>query len=173
MSKLDKARAWLSAAAGGAACAALFVMMVVALVDVVARTVFNKPLAAASEVIEIAMVATIFLVYPIVSSKGMHISIDLLDGVMPQPVQRAQHVLSALLGAAVFAAVAWRIGYLAIDGWSGSEVTGVLGIPVAGVYAFVCCMSVVTCLAFLALIPRAFARGEFAHPSLPIDEVPE
>jgi|APLak6261687868_1056178.scaffolds.fasta_scaffold00895_7 TRAP-type C4-dicarboxylate transport system permease small subunit len=161
------------AAMGSVACAALFVMMTVAVVDVVARTAFNKPFGAASEVIELAMVATIFLVYPIVSYKGMHISIDLLDSLVPDPLRRAQHVLSALLGAAVFAAVAWRIGYLAREAWSSSEVTGVLGVPLAYVYAFICLMSVVTGMTFLGLLPQALAKGEFVHPSLPIDEAPE
>lgn len=160
------------AAMGGVACAALFVMMTVAVVDVIARTVFNKPFGSSSEVIELAMVATIFLIYPAVSYKGMHISIDLLDSLVPEPLRRAQHVLSALLGAAVFAAVAWRVGYLAREAWSSNEVTGVLGLPLAYVYAFICLMSVVTGLTFLGLLPQAFAKGEFVHPSLPIDETP-
>ncbi len=167
------ARGWLTAAMGGVACAALFLMMTVAVVDVIARTFFSKPIGPASELIELAMVLTIFLVYPIVSRKGMHISIDLLDSFTPDPLRRAQHVLSALLGAAVFVAVAWRIGFLATDAWSSGEVTGVLGLPLACVYGFISVMSVVTALTFLSLLPQAFARGEFVHPSLPIDEVPE
>ncbi|MGE0097229.1 MAG: TRAP transporter small permease [Hydrogenophaga sp.] len=158
---------------GSVACAALFVMMTVAVVDVIARTVFSKPIGPASELIELAMVVTIFLVYPIVSRKGMHISIDLLDSITPDPLRRAQHVLSALLGAAVFVAVAWRIGYLATDAWSSGEVTGVLGLPLVYVYGFIALMSVVTTLAFLSLLPQAFSPGEFEHPRLPIDEVPE
>lgn len=170
---LDKLRRGLAAAAGGAACAALFVMMVVAVVDVVLRTLFNRPLAAASELIEIAMVATIFLVYPLVSWKGMHISIDLLDDLMPDLLRRVQHVLAALLGAAVFAAVAWRIGFLAREAWSSSEATGVLGIPLGHVYAFICALSTVTSLTFLCLVPRAWARGPFRHASQPLEELPE
>lgn len=176
MAQPASAQGWLRrahAAMGGVASAALFVMMTVAVVDVVARTVFNKPFGAASEVIELAMVLTIFLVYPIVSYRGMHISIDLLDSVVPEPLRRAQHVLSALLGAAVFAAVAWRIGYLAREALSSSEVTGVLGMPLAWVYALISLMSVVTAFTFLGLLPQAFARGEFVHPTLPIDEAPE
>lgn len=168
-----KVRAWLAAAAGGAGCAALFVMMLVAIVDVVFRTGFNRPIAAASEVIELTMVLTIYLVYPQISAKGMHISIDLLDSLMPDVVRRAQHILLALLGAAVFAAVAWRIGYLAREGWASKEMTGVMGIPLGHIYAFICLMSAVTSLTFLALLPQAFARGPFVHPSMAIDEVPE
>lgn len=167
------ARAWFPAVMGGVACAALFMMMTVAVVDVIGRSVFGKPIGPASELIELAMVVTIFLVYPIVSRKGMHISIDLLDSITPDPLRRAQHVLSALLGAAVFVAVAWRIGYLATDAWSSGEVTGILGMPLGYVYGFIAVMSVVTALAFLSLLPQAFAPGEFVHPSLPIDEVPE
>lgn len=173
MRKLEKARDALPAAMGAVASAALFAMMVVAVVDVVARTIFNKPLGAASELIELAMVATVFLVYPLVSRKGMHISIDLLDSIVPGPLRRAQHVLAALLGAAVFLAIAWRDGYLASEAWSSSEVTGVLGVPLGWVYAFICFMAVVTALAFLMQLPQAFARGEFVHPSMPLDEVPE
>ncbi|WP_374665876.1 TRAP transporter small permease [Ramlibacter sp.] len=173
MRLIDKLRGGLAAAAGGTACAALFVMMVVAVVDVVLRTVFNKPLAAASELIELAMVATIFLVYPLVSWKGLHISIDLLDSWMPDVARRIQHVLAALLGAAVFTAVAWRVGFLAREAWASNEVTGVLGVPLGHVYAFICGFSGVTSLTFLALVPRAFARGPFRHATLAIDEVPE
>lgn len=173
MSTTSKVAGGLRAVMGGAACAALLVMMVIAVFDVVARTAFNKPLAAASELIELSMVATIFLVYPLVSAKGMHISIDLLDAHLPDVVRRAQHVLANLLGAAVFAAIAWRIGYLAQGAWESSEVSGVLGIPLGHVYASICVLSSVTTIAFVLTLPLAFRRGEFVHPSMPIDEVPE
>src|SRR5690606_4674284 len=149
---------------------ALFALMLVAVVVVVARTLFNSPLAAASEVLEVVMVATIFRGYPLITREGVHISTELLDSVMPDRLRRAQHVLAALLGAAVFAAITWRIGYLSIDGWAGSEVTGVLGIPVPWVYAFICALSAGTCLTFLMLVPQAFARGPFVHPTRPVEE---
>lgn len=173
MNFASKVASRLNAAAGLAACAALVVMMLIAVVDVVLRTVFSAPLMAASEVIEIAMVLTIFLIYPRVSFKGMHISIDLLDAAMPDAARRVQHVLAALLGAAVFFAVAWRIGHLGADAWASEEVTGILGVPLGHVYAFICAMSVVTAGSFLATLPAAFCRGAFIHPSMPLDEVSE
>lgn len=173
MNFASKAAARLNAAAGLAACAALAVMMLIAVVDVVLRTVFNAPLMAASEVIEIAMVLTIFLMYPRVSARGMHISIDLLDEFMPDPARRVQHVFAALLGAAVFMAVAWRIGHLSADAWASEEVTGILGVPLGHVYAFICAMSALTACSFLATLPAAFCRGPFVHPSMSLDEVPE
>ena len=75
--------------------------------------------------------------------------------------------------AAVFFAVAWRIGHLGADAWASEEVTGILGVPLGHVYAFICAMSVVTAGSFLATLPAAFCRGAFIHPSMPLDEVSE
>jgi TRAP-type C4-dicarboxylate transport system permease small subunit len=160
-------------AMGMAGCLSLFVMMSVALVDVIARNLFQKPVPAASEIIEITMVLSIFLLYPTVSYKGMHISIDLLDQHMPDLVKRLQHVLAAFLGVCVFAAVAYRIEFLAADAFSMGEVTGVLGIPLGLVYRFISVMSVIAAVAFAATIPFAFTRGRFEHPTMPVDEIPE
>lgn len=158
---------------GAVGCVALFVMMVIALVDVVARNVLNKPVPAASEIIELAMVLTIFLIYPAISFKGLHISIDLLDRLLPEGVKRLQHVVVALLGIGVFCAIAWRVRFLATEAMSSGELTGVLGVPLGYVYGFISVMAVVASFAFAATIPAAFASGRFEHPTMPIDELPE
>lgn len=158
---------------GAVGCVALFVMMGIAFVDVISRNLIGRPLPAASEIIEITMVLTIFLLYPAISYKGMHINIDLLDRFMPDLAKRIQHLVVALLGISVFCAIAYRINSLAADAWSWGEVTGVLGIPLGLVYSFISVMSVVTALSFAATIPAAFVRGRFEHPSISIEDTPE
>ena len=63
------------------AVTALFAMMVLTFFDVVLRSAVDRPIEAATELTRILMAVVVFSALPVVSGRGEHISVDLLDRV--------------------------------------------------------------------------------------------
>ena len=61
------------------AATALFALMVMTFFDVVLRSAVNNPIESATELTRLFMAIIVFSSLPIVTWKGMHISVDLLD----------------------------------------------------------------------------------------------
>ena len=73
-------------------CAVLFLMMTLTFIDVGGRYVFNSPLPALAEIIAFMMAGLVFCILPMVCFREGHVTIDLLDGVVPRRLKRAQGV---------------------------------------------------------------------------------
>ncbi|MEJ8573025.1 TRAP transporter small permease [Microbaculum marinum] len=58
---------------------ALFFLMVMTFCDVVLRSSFDSPIEAATELTRICMAIIVFASLPVISARGGHISVDLLD----------------------------------------------------------------------------------------------
>lgn len=129
----------------------LFLLACITLVDVVGRNFFSSPFAPATELTEVALVVITFLLYPQIAFRDEHITVDLLDVVMPAWARRIQFVVSGLLGALLFGVLAWRLGVQADRLYGYGEITAVLKIELYTVYYFMAIMSGLSALAFLAL----------------------
>ncbi|SDI36816.1 TRAP transporter small permease [Lutimaribacter saemankumensis] len=57
----------------------LFALMVLTFCDVILRSAFNAPIEAATELTRIAIAVIVFSALPLLSARGQHISVDLLD----------------------------------------------------------------------------------------------
>lgn len=57
----------------------LFVLMLITVVDVIGRYVFNQPLAGSSELTEIVLGLIIFAAFPLLCGNNDHIAVDLLE----------------------------------------------------------------------------------------------
>ncbi|KAA0917636.1 TRAP transporter small permease [Aquicoccus porphyridii] len=57
----------------------LFGLMVLTFTDVVMRSTFNAPIEAATELTRIAIAVIVFSAMPLLSARGQHITVDLLD----------------------------------------------------------------------------------------------
>src|SRR5687768_18595692 len=94
---------------GVAASAILMAMMLLTVVDVVARYVFNRPLAGAFEVTELMLLVLIFAGLPLVTYADEHAVMDFIDRLLSpraqQMLQRAVHDASA----AVMFVLTWFI----------------------------------------------------------------
>ena len=138
--------------AASAAC--LITLMLTVLVDVVGRDVFNRPLSAATEVLEIVVAAMVFLVYPILGFHEKHITVDLLQ--VGPAGQRVQRFIGALFGVVAFALIAWCVGRQALRAMNYGEASPILGIPLAGVLAGLSALAVVAMCSFaVAAVRRA------------------
>jgi len=61
------------------ASVALFGLMVLTFCDVILRSTFNAPIEAATELTRIAIAVIVFSALPLLSARGQHIAVDLLD----------------------------------------------------------------------------------------------
>lgn len=87
----------------------LFAMMVLTFVDVFGRYIFNSPIKAGYEMIEIMMGTLIFSALPLLCAREGHVTIDILDGVTPRPVARVQRFVVNLVSAFLLSVVAWQL----------------------------------------------------------------
>jgi TRAP-type C4-dicarboxylate transport system permease small subunit len=131
--------------AAGSLC--LLLLMLVVLVDVVGRSVLNKPLPWGTELLEVVLAAMIFLLYPVLAIGSGHITVDLIN--FRPSVQRAQRVLAAILGAVVFGVIGWCVARQAGRSAGYGDASALLGIPTAWVLGGMAVLSAVTVLAFL------------------------
>jgi TRAP-type transport system small permease protein len=140
---------------GVAASVVLFAMMVLTVIDVVARYVFSRPIRGAFEVTELMLVVLIFAGLPLVSFSDEHAVMDFIDrllgGRATGALQRGVHVVSA----AFMFLLTWIIWLKAGRVAAYRDATDVLRILYG---PFVYFMAVALALAGAIHLYNAFAR---------------
>jgi TRAP-type C4-dicarboxylate transport system permease small subunit len=86
---------------------ALFGIMGLTLVDVVARKLLSGSVPGSLEVTELLLVVVIFAGLPLVSLHGEHVVFDSLDPLLPRAVRRVQAWVIDLLCAAGLGVIGW------------------------------------------------------------------
>lgn len=163
MERLDRAIVRLNAALHYGAALWLFGLAVVILLDVAGRGLFNAPLRGTAEIVANSVVSIAFLQLCHAVREGRMLRVELLDALLPPRAIRIVRIAGCLLGALLFAAIAfaswepmlgaWRIGEYA--GYEGS-----LRIPVYPVRTLVVAMAGLAMLNYLLMTFLAAARGE-------------
>lgn len=138
----------------------LLLLMVVVMVDVVGRSVLNQPLPWGTEVLEVLLAASIFLLYPILALQGGHVTVDLIH--MPR-MATAQRVLTGLIGGALFAVIAWALCRQALLAADYGEAMPMLRLPYGYVFGVMAALALITSLLFLVTCVR---RTQTAHSAL-------
>jgi TRAP-type transport system small permease protein len=95
---------WLALAAG----VIMLLLMLVTVLDVVLRYVFNKPLASAWEFTEFSMALIVFLSIAYCGWTGGHIAVDVFARWLDRPSLRFLPAVLSFIGAALFALIAYR-----------------------------------------------------------------
>jgi TRAP-type C4-dicarboxylate transport system permease small subunit len=113
---------------GVVASAILLVMMSLTFVDVVARYVFDRPLAGAFEVTELLLLVLIFAGLPLVTYADEHALMDFIDRPLGRRVTRGLERLVQVLCAAVMGLLAWLVWLKADRIWAYRDATDVLRI---------------------------------------------
>jgi TRAP-type C4-dicarboxylate transport system permease small subunit len=146
-------RAGRAASAGLSSFAGLVLaaVMMVAVVDVVGRDLFNRPLPGSSEITEILMAILIYAGLPVVSQRNAHISVDMFGSVVPRRLVPARDFVIRLLCAGTLGVVAWRLWVYA--GMLSRDVTEYLKLPQS---PFVYVLSVFAGIACIIEVYRAF-----------------
>lgn len=145
---------------------ALFVMMIMTFGDVVLRSAFDAPIEAATELTRIFMAILVFSALPMVSGRGEHISVDLLDPVFGKDGKRWVEAVMSLACGAMLWWPAERVIVLAERARSYGDVTEYLGIPQFYIGWFIAVFTYFTALTLIArgliliFTPRALGPAD-------------
>ena len=131
----------------------LLILMVTVFIDVVGRNLFNTPLLWGTELLEIVLAVMIFAIYPLLALGFGHITVDLIQ-VRPG-LHAVQRVLSCVIGAVVFALIAWCMGRQALRAGDYGEATPLLHVPLSWVLGGIGAMAAISALAFLLAAVRS------------------
>lgn len=113
---------------GVASAVILLVMMLLTFVDVVARYLFNRPIAGAFEVTELLLLVLIFAGLPLVTYADEHALMDFIDRLLgPRGTAVLERAVQALCAAVMFL-LAWLVWLKADRIWSYRDATDVLRI---------------------------------------------
>jgi TRAP-type transport system small permease protein len=122
----DKPR--VDALLGIVASAILLAMMLLTVVDVIARYVFSRPVRGAFEVTELMLVVLIFAGLPLVSFSEEHAVMDFVDRVTGARAQRLLRRAVEAVSAAFMLLLAWLTWLRADRIWAYRDATDVLRI---------------------------------------------
>lgn len=145
---------------GVLSCLFLFGMMILTFVDVAGRYLFNSPIYGAYEIIYLMMPALIFLALPIVCFREGHVTIDLLDSLIPSWIKRFQAVLVNLVAMAALIFIGWRLYVLSGDQAMNQDVTDTLYLSKSPFAMF---MAIMTWVASIALLINAVGYAFFGR----------
>ncbi len=138
----------------------LFAMMLLTFVDVIGRYVFNSPIVGGFEITEFMLATLIFVGIPLITLRGGHITVDLLDPVFPPSFRSVRDRLVSVLWAVVLVFVAYQLWIKASDLVEQGEITQVLRFPIAP-FAFAMAILV---LVSAAIATIAAVRGGSPEP---------
>lgn len=130
----------------------LLLLMMVTLVDVSGRFLFNSPLPGATELTELGLAVVTLCMYPIIAYRQRHIVVDLMDGIIRGKFRRIQSGVAALIGVGLFTVIAWRLWLMGIRSIGYGDTTGTLGISLGHVFCVMAVMSGITAVAFASLL---------------------
>lgn len=130
----------------------LLVLMLITVVDVIGRYVFNQPLAGSSELTEICLGMLIFAAFPLVCRNNDHIAVDLLENHFSARFKRLRdRVVQGVLVVCLLT-LTYGIFLLGMRARRDVLVTEILQLPNA-VFLFT--------MAFLLLLAAAFSARVF------------
>jgi len=139
----------------------LMLQVAVIIVDVVGRY-FGSPLTGARDITQMAMVIVVFGGMALCDRIGGHISVDVFENVLPARLNRLIDIVSPLIGAAIFFAIAWTVWESAALSRMLNLATNIIYLPKAWFQYVMVVMSVITGFAMLLRAAESAIRGKRA-----------
>lgn len=135
----------------------LFLLMVVIVVDVVGRAVFNHPFTGAPELAKVSLVAAVFLGLPKTLRMGRHIRVTLVADRSSPVVAAGLDVLANLCGLFVLALLCYSSWILTVEAFEAGEFEGegALRVPTYPIRALIVGCSLLTMIQFAANVFEA------------------
>ena len=121
--------------------------------DVILRSIFNDPIESATELTRLLMAIIVFSSLPIVSWRGKHIIIDLLDSNFNKSLARIRNILIDGISGAVLVWPGYRVWELAERAKLYGDTTEYLEIPQFYVAYFI---AIATMITALTMVLRSF-----------------
>ena len=129
--------------------AVLFALMTMTFFDVILRSVLNDPIESATELTRLFMAIIVFSALPMVSWRGEHIVVDLLDGMFNATAARIRDALVNLASGALLLWPALRVWQLAARAREYGDTTEYLHIPQFYIAYFIAICTFFTAAALL------------------------
>jgi len=141
--------------------AAVFLLAMVAInvVDVGLRSGFNAPIFGTYEIVEFLLAAVAFLAIPEVFLRDQHITIELIDQVVPQRVVDWLRAIGTLAGLVFVALLTWHMVRPALDYVEFDEITMDLQLPLIWKAALILTGVASAVVAATALFVRDMSRA--------------
>lgn len=136
--------AWLAFFLEACAALVLFALMTLTCMDVIGRYFFDNAINGAVELTEIGLAVIVFSQMPIVTWRGGHVVVDLLDSFLSNTLLRVLGLLSALLISGGLYFLAERMFYLGARSLRRGVVTEYLELPVGYIVQYIAVMSYAT-----------------------------
>jgi TRAP-type C4-dicarboxylate transport system permease small subunit len=122
----------------------LLLLMLLTCTDVLGRYLFDNSLNAASELTEICIAILVFAEMPIITWRGGHVVVDILDRFMGKKVIKVLGLLSILVMSSSLYYVAHRIFFIGERSIRRNEISEYLAIPMGHVVQYIAIMSWIT-----------------------------
>lgn len=135
---------WLAFALELVAAVTLMFLMLLTCADVFGRYFFDNSVDGATELTELGIAILVFAEMPVITWRGGHVVVDILDRMFGNAVLKALGLFSALLISTSLYFLAERIFFLAQRSLRRQEVTEYLEMPVGLIIQYIAVMSWVT-----------------------------
>ncbi len=135
---------WLAFFLEVIAAITLLILMLLTCTDVLGRYLFDNSLDAASELTEICIAVLVFAEMPIITWRGGHVVVDILDRFIGKKVIKALGLLSILVMSSSLYYVAHRIFFIGERSIRRGEESEYLAIPMGHVVQYIAIMSWIT-----------------------------
>ncbi|MGD9241385.1 MAG: TRAP transporter small permease [Desulfobacterales bacterium] len=116
---------------------ALVMMVILTVVDVCLRYIFNRPILGSYELTEFMMAVLVFSTIGYTMAVKGHVVVDLVFAKLPQRARDILECITSLIAFILFAIVAWRNAVQANTAWGRNDVTAELLIPISPFILFV------------------------------------
>ena len=124
-------------------------MVLLIVVDVVLRYVFNKPISSSHELIMYLLAVVVFSALSYATVENSHVMVELIITRFPRKVRRIIHIIMSSLGTALFFLIAEQSVVRGVDLRSENLVSAILHVPV---YPFLFLVAFVSALMALSLL---------------------
>jgi len=136
----------VDALSGGVAAIILFGMMALTFVDVFMRYIVGDSIRGSFEITELMMVVLIFAGLPLVSRKDEHVTVDLVEHMLPTPVRRGLRIGAHVVCGVLLVGMSWLMWRKAGEIVGYGDVTAALRIELWPYVYFMCALALVTAL---------------------------
>jgi TRAP-type C4-dicarboxylate transport system permease small subunit len=136
----------------------LVLMVLLTVVDVCLRYIFNNPIVGSYEVTEFMMAVLVFASVGFTQSVKDHVSVDLVVTKLPDRVRALLEAITCLLAFGLFALAAWRNALHTGTTWERHDVSAELFIPVSPFVLFVALGLAILSLVLLVQFFQSLSR---------------
>ena len=135
-------------------CLVFFGMMIMTVLDVILRYLFNSPMLGAFEITEFMMVVIVFFSLAYTQSQKGHVTVDFFVTRLSEQKRRVINLISHSIYFLLLLMITWKSVARAIEILETKEVSGTLSIPVFPFYLIVALGCAAMCMELLRDISK-------------------